>query len=245
VGDIGFTLYGVWHADPTHVYAVGSNGGVWHNEGSGWQMVGYPPPTVSTLRAIWGVDATHYWVVGEYGTAWAFDGAEWVSHPLSYMGSPTYPNESVGTLTGIWGTSMTDVYVTNSTGAASANTHVVHHYTGSWTPAANAWTYATEAIWGASGDDIWAVGYTKGAALHAVNGNWSGVSTGSSGYLRGVWGADASGVWAVGDNGQVLFWNGSAWSSCLSPTTSALHGVHGAGDAVWAVGQGGALLEKN
>ncbi len=50
-------------------------------------------------------------------------------------------------------------------------------------------------------------------------------------------------IWAVGDDGTILNWNGSAWVSFASGTTSDLFGVWGSGSGdVWAVGNGGTIL---
>ena len=50
-------------------------------------------------------------------------------------------------------------------------------------------------------------------------------------------------IWAVGYAGDIVHWNGSAWSTTASGTTSNLSDVWGSGpDEVWAVGVGGAVL---
>jgi len=43
--------------------------------------------------------------------------------------------------------------------------------------------------------------------------------------LLGVWGSSSSNVFAVGDGGTILHYNGSAWGSMTSGTTSHLYGV--------------------
>jgi photosystem II stability/assembly factor-like uncharacterized protein len=61
--------------------------------------------------------------------------------------------------------------------------------------------------------------------------------------LRDVWGRSASDIYAVGDQGTIVHYNGSGWSSMASGTTANLRGVAGAATATYAVGQGGTLLE--
>jgi hypothetical protein len=43
-----------------------------------------------------------------------------------------------------------------------------------------------------------------------------------------VWGANPNDVYATGDNGTILRWNGTSWSSMSSGTTDQLWSVSGA-----------------
>lgn len=53
----------------------------------------------------------------------------------------------------------------------------------------------------------------------------------------------AQNVWAVGDMGQIIKWNGMAWSLQSSGTTNGLYGVGGVdANNVWAVGDSGTIL---
>jgi len=62
-------------------------------------------------------------------------------------------------------------------------------------------------------------------------------------HLRGVWGRSGSDVFAVGDDGTILHYNGTSWSSMDSGTSEHLNGVWGhSGSDVFAVGNGGAIL---
>ena len=62
--------------------------------------------------------------------------------------------------------------------------------------------------------------------------------------LRRIWGKDANNTWAVGDNGTILKWNGSSWSSQSSGTTQDLYGVWGSdANNVWAVGYNGTIIK--
>ncbi|MCF8142736.1 MAG: hypothetical protein K9N21_02325 [Deltaproteobacteria bacterium] len=65
-------------------------------------------------------------------------------------------------------------------------------------------------------------------------------------HLKGVWGNSASDVFAVGVNGTILHYNGTAWSSMTSGTTSTLNGVWGSsGTFVFCVGANGTILHYN
>jgi hypothetical protein len=72
------TVFGVWGASPTDVYAVGSvaggNGFIWHFDGQAWTEVALPDsvPTFPNgdnpgLFKVWGSGASDVWVVGDLG----------------------------------------------------------------------------------------------------------------------------------------------------------------------------------
>jgi cysteine-rich repeat protein len=64
--------------------------------------------------------------------------------------------------------------------------------------------------------------------------------------LLAVGGITATDVWITGNNGTILRWNGSAWSSVASGTTEALWGVWAASSSqAWTVGDGGTLFHWN
>jgi hypothetical protein len=69
---------------------------------------------------------------------------------------------------------------------------------------------ANRGIWGASASSIYAANHTgllrwNGAAwAHVADARWRS--------LYDVWGTSASSVWAVGANGELLHWNGTAWT---------------------------------
>jgi hypothetical protein len=64
--------------------------------------------------------------------------------------------------------------------------------------------------------------------------------------LNAVWSTSPSDAWAVGNAGTILRWNGSAWSSVASGTTSDLLAVWGSSSTdVWAVGRSGTIRRWN
>jgi hypothetical protein len=78
-------------------------------------------------------------------------------------------------------------------------------------------------VWGDGKGTLFAVG--SGTLL-----TWNG-STCSASFVSGsfgdVWGSSASDVWAVGQDGAIAHWDGAAWSSSNSGTTSSLYAVWG------------------
>ena len=105
-------------------------------------------------------------------------------------------------------------------------------------------------VWGASADDVWAVGGSpndatgpSGVILH-----WDGTSlrrvpltgtasTAARETLFKVWGASSTDVHVVGSGGTALHWDGGGWSRLETGTHDRLLTVHGrsAGE-VYAVG---------
>ncbi len=62
-------------------------------------------------------------------------------------------------------------------------------------------------------------------------------------YLSGVWGFSGDDVFAVGEDGTILHYDGTEWSSMSSGTTSNLEAVWGtAGNNIYAVGEEGTIL---
>ena len=72
---------------------------------------------------------------------------------------------------------------------------------------------------------------------------WKLQVSGTSIALRGVWAAGPKSVYAVGEKGQILHYDGTAWSGMPSPVKATLQAVYGTSDAdVWAVGVKGLIL---
>jgi hypothetical protein len=99
------------------------------------------------------------------------------------------------------------------------------------------------AIWGAAGDDIWAVG-DGGTILRWNGATWVKVTDDGSpapGDLHDVWGETAGSkygpesVWVVGDAGVVRRFDGTAWSIADADARYALRGVWGSPSGVLRV----------
>jgi hypothetical protein len=241
-GAAGSVLNAVWGSGTTEtvVYAVGSAGKIYRYGSSTWSN--FPsPPTTADLSAIWGTDDKHFWVVGANGAAFYFAQEAWEDHSIANTDT-----NHIGTLRGVWSATGANVWVANDTGAASGNDYVLQRYAGgSWSAFAPS-SYYTQAVWGAANDDVWAVGYSKGASGHFNGTSWA-VSTApaATSYLRSVWGRGSADVWTVGDIGQVDHWNGTAWSACAKITQLGLNAVVGTSSKVWAFGAGGIALRND
>jgi hypothetical protein len=97
------------------------------------------------------------------------------------------------------------------------------------------------AVWGSSGNDVFAVG-SRGTIVHYDGTAWSPMNSGSDAELLGVWGSSSSDVFAVGysaTGGTILHYNGTTWSTMASGSAANLCGVWGnSGSDVFAVGDG-------
>jgi hypothetical protein len=76
------------------------------------------------------------------------------------------------------------------------------------------------AIWGASRDDVWAVG-DKGIILHFDGKAWKVSNSGTIKNLTGVHGTGQADVWAVGDGGITLHFDGNKWTEMVKAVDRA------------------------
>jgi hypothetical protein len=109
-------------------------------------------------------------------------------------------------------------------------------------------------IWGASADDVWAVGgepvgSTGAFVWHWTGGQWldAGAPVETAAYYK-VWGDSAADVWIVGTEGTLLHWTpDDGFAVVTSPTSRTLLTVHTApgGRAAAVGGYGtGVLIER-
>jgi hypothetical protein len=99
-------------------------------------------------------------------------------------------------------------------------------------PSVTTWTATTiqgigfHNIWGASPDDVFAVGSDvagSAAIAHYDGTGWQvTIPDPTALTLRGVGGTSSSDVFAVGDGGVILHYDGTAWAAMQSGTSSAL-----------------------
>ena len=100
-------------------------------------------------------------------------------------------------------------------------------------------------VWGANGDDVFAVG-RSGTIVHYDGFTWDSVSSDNTNDLYGIWGVSSTKVFAAGSAGTIIRYNGSAWSSMSSGTTNDLYSIWGAtGTDVFAAGKSGTILYYN
>lgn len=95
-------------------------------------------------------------------------------------------------------------------------------------------------VWGATPDDVWAVGGDAGGgrAWRYDGAAWAEVELPEgTPMLVWAWGSAADDVWMVGEQGGVIRWDGADFRSFETSVDQALWGVWGSGpDDVWMVG---------
>ncbi len=176
------------------------------------------------LYAVWGTDTNNVWAVGrvnfnEGKTAIIkWNGTEWSYH--------SWPLASIYS---IYGFSENDIWVV---GESSNRSFIGHYKDGEWTEYRSDYfysrgdtVYALWGVWGASPDDVWAVGY-NGTIVHWNGENWDKVESGTKANMTGIWGVSATEIYAVSpfiiiDNvihfeGNTFLYDGESWSNIQS-----------------------------
>lgn len=115
-------------------------------------------------------------------------------------------------------------------------------------------------MWGSAANNVYAANHT--GMLRWNGSSWSHVAAVRWRTLYDVWGSGASNVWGVGDKGELVRWNGTAWTLSRYDGTSvaakdlgdfdtparsySLRGVWGSSASnVFAVGDSGVVLRYN
>lgn len=181
------------------------------------------------INDLWGSGPSSVFAVGPEGLIAWYGGASWTQQQ-----SPAKVD-----LNGVWGFGADDAVIVGDAGT-------VLRFDGiTWKQVPVTGTTADLFdVWGASPDEMWAVGFYT--MLRWDGATWAPVpatlgSTAKS--WTAIWGADKNTIFAVGSFGQVSMWNGSKWTAQTSGTSQTLRGVWGSGPAdVWAVGDGGTVI---
>jgi hypothetical protein len=153
-------------------------------------------------------------------------------------------------LHGVWGTAANQVVLVGGQDIPGGPPRAMHNTTGSWSPLLPPDLPDVELldVFGKTVDDVMAVG-TAGTILRRSGDNLGLVPSGTTETLRSIWVAPAPDdeAFAVGDNGTILHWDGTTWTSMTSPSDPwfgfRLNGVWGWSPTnVFAVGESSMLL---
>ncbi|MCB9568292.1 MAG: hypothetical protein H6710_13965 [Myxococcales bacterium] len=198
----------------------------------GWQVSAHLDTDIGSIFSIWGDGPETIMAVGGQPTVGVIleyvDGA-WVPDP----GIPP----STPRLNWIHGIGEDRVAV----GYYGA---VIHRVGGVWEPRESNAGAPLWGVWGASADDLWAVGGAgmelPPVMIHFDGEAWTPVDvsavSGESHALYKIWGRAADDIYAIGSLGLILHYDGNTWSSEETPTTSTLIGIHGDDDEVIVAG---------
>jgi hypothetical protein len=216
--------------------ACGSSGSTADDGDAGasaaWQEVLTDLP--GALISVWGSSENDVWAVGgdPEGTGPMvvhFDGTRWTRHDAGVTGD----------LWWVHGFGPGDpVYMGGKDG------FIVRYAGGAFERMDTPGTGTVFGIWGASPDDIWAVGGdgVLGAFAWRYDGEAWRAAPGFPAELRGshslykVWGTSGGDVWLVGTIGLALRWNGASFERAETNTERTLFTVHSGGAGYVAVG---------
>jgi hypothetical protein len=179
--------------------------------------------------------ADDVWAVGGTptdGLAMRYDGASWAEVPVP---------DGVALLNWIMPFAEDRAIAVGNGGA------ILRWDGAAFTPMESGTTEDLWGVWGASPDDVWAVGGSgfpgsEPTLLHLDGSGWSAVAfpaleRANVHAFYKVWGSSASDVWVVGQRGAVLHHDGSAWREELVGASDDLVAVWGTGpDHVVMVG---------
>ena len=245
-GQATYALRSLWGDSPQEVYAMGtavdgagtSSTIVLQYDGARWTLPHWRSRVGSRdgwsggsdLVLVNGADALH-----------RFDGTAWEAWSIPVSGA---------SLHALWGPSLDELWVVGGP-LGSGQPGVFRRSGGSWTP----WTIDPPVtgvelldVTGSGTELLLAVG-TGGAALrrNAAGTAMEALVSGTTETLRSVWALSATDAFAVGDDGTIVRWDGTAWTTMSSAGDAwagrRLDGVWGSSPTnVFAVGELGTVL---
>jgi hypothetical protein len=210
-----------------------------------WEIVERDLP--GALISVWGTSGSDIWVVG--GDAGEGDGPE-VRHFDGTDWTRLVTGET-GDLWWVYGFGDGPIY----TGGAGGM--ILVYEDGAFTRMTTPGTQTIFGIWGASPDDVWAVGGQEGGASGAFawrlqDGAWAPEPTfpaelEATDAIWKVFGRSANDVWLVGTNGTVVRWDGASMTADSTNVGESLFTVHADSRAFYAVGGfgSGIILEND
>lgn len=187
------TVFGIWAASPSDVYAVGGvaggNGFVWHYDGSAWSAIALPADHMGqAVFKVWGLASDDVWICGFGGILYHFDGTAWTRVESSSMRTLLTLHVIDGAATAV--------------GGAGTGVLVERAADGTWHDSAPDLTPQLMGVW-LTPDGGRASGI-NGTILRRSGGTWSIEEHGLdlAEHLHSVWIDPDGGVWSVG--GQIL-----------------------------------------
>lgn len=199
-----------------------------------WQIVGRELP--AALLSVWGTSASDVYAVGgDIGDGQGplvvhYDGTAWTR--LSTGAS--------GNLWWVYGFAGGPTYMAGDGGT------ILRYEQGTFTRMTTPGTDTVFGLWGASADDVWAVGGAVGGANGAFawrlqGDTWSEApgfpaDLSATSAMWKIYGRSASDAWIVGTNGKTVRWDGAQLTAVDAGVRESLFTVHGDGERYVAVG---------
>jgi len=212
-----------------------------------WQIV--EPHLNAALLSVWGTSATDVWAAGadtrdgQGPLVLHFDGSSWTRLPTGQSGD----------LWWVFGFESGPVYLGGVGGV------ILRYQDGQFTRLPTPGTGTVFGIWGASPDELWAVGGAPGGAQGAFAWRWSAARADgwqpAPGFpaelaardaLWKVFGHGPDDVWLVGTGGQMLHWDGAVLRRSFTGIAESFFTVHANSTRFAAVGGfgSGLILER-
>lgn len=223
---------------PFSVWAVGTQ--IVGFDGVQWFLDRQLSPA-EKLYGIWGASSNDVWAVGTSNGHQAIyhrDAAGWTAVDA---GTPL-PGAAFND---VWGSGPNDVWAVGMTNAGMGDRGLIAHWNGAaWITSPVSDPYAFTAVSGSGPNDVWVAN-----ALEIRH--WDGLAfsvshTASANGMGPLWANGASDAWAVERGtgpGQVLHWNGSAWTafsagtSVVGSLSFTAAGAWGSGPDLWVTGR--------
>lgn len=197
-----------------------------------WALVHEDLP--GALLSIWGTSDTDVWVVG----ADARDGAGPLVLHYDGQWQRVMTGQAQGDLWWVFGFDGGPLYMGGSGGV------ILRYEGGTFTKLQTPTMDTVFGLWGASPDDMWAVGgtYDKNAFAWRLQGDtWVNEPTlpsdvGANAAIWKIFGTSKNDAWLVGSGGVSFHWDGSKLTPGQTGVGSSLFTVHANGDRYVAVG---------
>ena len=199
-----------------------------------WQLVHHGLP--GALLSVWGTSATDVWAVGgdardgQGPLVVHFDGDTWTR---------VATGETQGNLWWVFGFADGPIYMGGEGGV------ILRHQDGAFTRMSTPSLDTVYGIWGASPDDVWAVGGASdsngGFAWRLTGDTWTPepslpADITSSAAIWKLYGTATNDAWLVGSNGVALHWDGKQLTPGTTGVGSSLFTVHERDGLYTAVG---------
>ncbi len=225
--DSGVTsdIYASYIVDDNNMWAVGADGLVLHNDGTGWMVK--DAGTTENLKDIIFIDASNGYAVGDAGIVVYYDGTTWTII-------------DVGTTDNLSGVSFVD----NDNGVVVGDAgKVIIYNAGTWEVASTGDNNDLFDVVMLSSDNIWACGVGK-IVVNYDGSEWAANEVGSKDHYA-IAMIDENNGWTIGKSGKIYRWDGLFWYEEESGTSKDLFGLSFEGMTGYAVGASGTMLSFN
>lgn len=222
---ISTSIYASFIVDDNDMWAVGADGIVLHNDGTGWTIM--DAGTTENLNDVIFIDASNGYAVGDGGTVLYYDGATWAII-------------DAGTTENLLGVSFVD---SDNGVVVGEGGNVVVYNTGIWETASTGDNNDLYDVVMLNSSNIWACGVGN-IVVNYDGTEWFANEIGSKDHYA-IAMIDENTGWTVGKSGKIYRWDGLFWYEEESGTNKNLLGLSFDGMNGYAAGASGTMLMFN